>query len=409
MKLLLWALGLALLAALAAVALQGSQGTIVALVPPYRVDLSVNLVVLVGVLLLWIAYRLGRALQRLSDFPERVRAYRERRAEIGAQRGLREALRALLEGRFARAERAARSARSTPSIAGLAALIGARAAHRMQEFERREQWLDRASAYPELSTARLVSAAEMWAEQRQNARALAAIEEMHAAGARHIHAMRIALAAHLQAGHWDDAIRIIRALDKHRGLRAAASNSFKLVAYRGLLREAAADPATLERQWTAIAEADRLLPELSLEAARLFNSLGQGQLAARALEAALQERWDERLLDEYGRCKVDNPRLALERAEGWLRQHARSAALLRCLGRICLREQLWGKARAYLDESHRLAPDPESALALAELAEAIGEGEAAAGRFREAAIGLARRANAVPRSGIRSIARESSL
>ncbi len=148
MKTLLWALGLATLAALIAVGLQGNAGSIVALVPPWRVDVSLNFFLLATLALLWLAYRAGRIFQRLSDFPERVRAYRERRSELSALRGLREGLKALFEGRFARAERAARRAQEVAPVAGLAALVGARAAHRMQEYERREQWLARAEQDP---------------------------------------------------------------------------------------------------------------------------------------------------------------------------------------------------------------------------------------------------------------------
>src|SRR5450631_1034497 len=252
MKTLLWALTLAVVAAAIAIGLQASQGSVVALAPPFRVDISLNFFLLLLVISLWLVYRLGRLIQRLKDFPERVRTYRERRSEMGAQRGLREALRALFEGRFARAERAAERAQAVPAVAALAALIGARAAHRMQEYQRREQWLERAEPDPELTTARLVLSAEMWSEQRDNARALQVIEQLHETGARHIHAMRIALVAHLQSNHWHEAIRIVRALDKHRGLAAPASRAYKVMAYRGLLRDCADDPRALERIWNSV-------------------------------------------------------------------------------------------------------------------------------------------------------------
>lgn len=82
---------------------------------------------------------------------------------------------------------------------------------------------------------------------------------------------------------------------------------------------------------------------------------------------------------------------ALAQVEDWAEQHGRSAAALRCLGRICLRARLWGKARAYLEESQRLGADADTALALGELAEAVGDEPAAARHFREAARGLATR------------------
>jgi HemY protein len=409
MRTLLWALGLAFLAALIAIGLQYSQGSVVALAPPWRVDLSLNFFLLLLALALWLAYRAGRLAQRVRDFPERVRAYRERRSELGALRGLREALKALFEGRFARAERAAQRAQSVPPVAALAALVAARAAHRMQEYERREQWLERAEADPELATARLVLSADMWSEQRESARSLQVIEQLHETGARHIHAMRIALVAHLQSNHWHEAIRIVRALDKHRGLPAPASTAYKALAYRGLLRENADDPAALVRLWNAVPGTDRVVPELALEAARCFNDLGRGAEAAGVLEPALKEHWSDRLLDEYARCAQSNVGAALSLVEEGIAAHGRTAAALRCLGRICLRAQLWGKARSYLDESWRLQATAATALALAELAEGVGDAALAARWFREAALGADRREAALPDSRSRWFRREPTL
>jgi HemY protein len=395
MKTLLWALTLAVVAAAIAIGLQASQGSVVALAPPFRVDISLNFFLLLLVISLWLVYRLGRLIQRLKDFPERVRTYRERRSEMGAQRGLREALRALFEGRFARAERAAERAQAVPAVAALAALIGARAAHRMQEYQRREQWLERAEPDPELTTARLVLSAEMWSEQRDNARALQVIEQLHETGARHIHAMRIALVAHLQSNHWHEAIRIVRALDKHRGLAAPASRAYKVMAYRGLLRDCADDPRALERIWNSVPAADRAAPELALEAAQCLGRLGRHETAQRALAHALEEGWNERLLEEFGLWADANVTAALGQVEAWMQARGRNAAALRCMGRICLRARLWGKARAYLEESQRLEPNADTLLAMAELAELSGDATQAAQHYRDAAIGLAAR-NAGP-------------
>ena len=409
MKSLIGLVLLALLAVLSAMLLKESVGTVVFLVPPTRVDLSVGFFLLIVLIVLWLTFWLGRVLQRLAAFPERVRIYRERRTELGAHRALYEALRALLEGRFVRAERSAQDAQAAPPVAGMAALIGARAAHRMQEFDRRDRWLEQAESDPDLATARRVVSAELWAEQREPARALRAIEALQSSGARHLHAMRIALSAHVQAKHWRDVMRTVRVLEKRRALHAEAAARVRRIAVRGLLADAADDPVLLERTWEAVDSPDRLVPEIALDAARRLNEAGRGQAAALALEAVLERQWDERLLDEYALCEVTGSRAQIERAESWLKAHPRSQPLLRCLARICLREKLWGKARAYLEESQRLGEDAQTSLALAELDEAMGDGEGAARHFRRAALGLAQRPpeEATPRPP-RTIRREAT-
>jgi len=179
---------------------------------------------------------------------------------------------------------------------------------------------------------------------------------------------------------------------------------------RGLLADAADDAGALERTWEAVESADRVVPDIALDAAERLNRSGRGQAAAQALEGALERQWDERLLDEYVRCMVPGSRATIERAEAWLKEHPRSQPLLRCLARICLREKLWGKARAYLEECQRLGEDAQTSLALAELSEAVGDAEAAARHFRHAALGLSQRLpeqEAAPRPP-RTIRREAT-
>jgi HemY protein len=388
MKALVIALAIALLAVVLALVAQFNDGNVVLLLPPHRIDLSFNFFLLLFGLLLVLVYWLARGVQRLVDFPERVRLYRQRRDEIGSQRALREALKALLEGRFARAERAARQATATGESAGLAALIGARAAHRMQQTARRDEWLESIAGDKDLTTARLVSSAEMWAESRENERSLDAVDRLQAAGSRHIHAMRIALNANLQAGRWTEVLKSVRALEKRNALNEVAADKTKRMALRELLRDKRHDPSGLEAHWNKIPAADRQRPEIALEGAHLLNRAGRPRAAAVALEAALAHHWDERLLDEYARTVVVPARERIERAEGWLKTHPQDPALLRCLGLLCLREQLWGKARSYLEESLRLRQHPATLLALARLAETTGQEAEATRLYREAALGF---------------------
>lgn len=392
-----WIVLLALAAGALALIAQAEAGNVAFLLPPWRVDLSLNLFLALLFLLLLAVWLLSRWAQTLAEFPERVRLYHARREEIGAARALRESLRFLLEGRFARAERAARTASTAQPLAGIAALIGARAAHRMQEYPRRDDWLAAAEADPELTTALLVTRAELLTEQRRNDEALAAVRELQSGRGRTIQASRIALNAHLQAGHWAEALKLVRALDKRDALHPVVARRLKQSCYRELLLERRHDPAELERTWLAIPAAERRMPAMALEAARLLNLAGRGRQAAAAIEAALTEEWDEvtapRLLDEYSRAQVFPSREQIEKVEVWLRLPPREpevrAALARCAGLLCLRDQLWGKARSYLDDSLRTQTHPATLLALGRLDEAVGDEVKAAEHYRQAALGFA--------------------
>ena len=288
----------------------------------------------------------------------------------------------------------------------------------MQEYERRDDWIARAEDDTDLETARLVTSAEMWSEQRDNDAALGAIHQLQGAGARHIHAMRIALNANLQSGRWEDALKALRALEKRKAVHPVLARRLKLAAYREQLLAQRYDPASLEGAWDAIAAADRLLPEVALEGARLLNITGRGGRAAAVIEEALRAspaEWDvtsTRLLDEYARAQAFPARGQLEQVERWLNESPRDdairAALLRTAGVLCLREQLWGKAGSYLNESLQIAKQPATLLALARLAEALGDEAQAAQHYREAAIRYSQPASAAI-EGLRPILREQTF
>lgn len=404
------ALLLALLAAITALFLKINVGNVALFVPPYRIDVSVNLALLVLVLVLSAVYWAARVVQKMADFPEQVRLYRARREEIGANRALIESVKNFFEGRFARAEKSARAAQSSSATAGIAALVGARAAHRMQEYSRRDEWLDLAGLDADIETARLVVSAEMLTEQRENDAALSAINRLQGEGRRHIHAMRIALSANLQSGRWDEALKAVRLLEKRNALHPVLSRRLKYTIYRELFAAQSTDATALEAMWRSVPEAERQSPEIALEAARLFNESDAelGRLAAEAIEAALQQSpaaWDDTslpLLDEYARAQVVSPRDQLERVEVWLKAAPPTgptrAGLLRAAGLICLRQQLWGKSKAYLLESLAADRDASTLLALARLADAIDDKREATSYFKEAAVAFEMAATSIPDS-----------
>ncbi len=377
------AVGLALVAQL-------DSGNVVLFYPPYRIDLSLNLFALIAVLSFGFFYVLLRLARKTYEMPQRVADYRLRQLEKRSNRALRGALQAYFEGRFGQAERHAEEAQDLPEVAGLAALIGARAAHRMTENLRRDAWLRRADGADGLRAARLMTEAECLVDARDSARALAVVGQFHAAGARHIQSLRLALKANQYAGKWDEVLRLLRMLNKRDALHPAAVREIKVLAYRYLLDARSGDGYALIAFWQEVPAGDRRVPEIALSAARAFNGAQLGYQARTIIESALGHTWDARLVEEYGRCVEESGAAQIERAENWLAVHPRDAHLEYTLGVLCIRAGLWGKAQSYLDEA--LVDDQGGALAgrielaLAGLFETLGEAPRAAEHYRRAAL-----------------------
>ena len=377
-----------------AVGARFNPGNVVFFYPPYRIDLSLNFFIALSVLLFALLFAVLNAIRSTQQMPQRVASYRREKREREGNRALRDALKALFEGRFGQAEKAAIRAADLPENAGLSALIAARAAHRIGQPERRDAWLAKAQEDPALKTARLIMAIELAIDSRQPENALAAAKELNAMGARHIHALRLALKANQRVRNWPEVLSLVRQLDKHNALHPVLSHRLRELAYEDLLSNPAHDAESIRRVWADVPVEDRVRPLVAMRAAKTFNAKGLHDEARAVVEKALAEEWDERLVRAYGNSAAAEGSPALlaqiERCEGWALKYPSDAELALTLGALCLRQKLWGKAQRHLEQALSGANDAatvrDAHLKLAQLHEALNQQEQAAAHYRQCAL-----------------------
>lgn len=395
MRFFLWILMLFAAAIGIAVLTRFNQGNVVLFYPPYRVDVSLNFFILVLVAAFMLLLTIVNAVRATMALPRRVAEYRATRQVRESGRALQDALRSYLEGRFGRAEKSATRAAESPEFAGLAALIGARAAQRVQQPARRDQWLAAAAQDSSVRTARLMSTVELLSEDNKEAdEALAALHELNANGIRHAQALRLALKVNQNTRNWPEVLRLVRLLDKHEALHPTLSRRLRDLAYEALLPKADDDIEALRKLWSTVPTADRLSPSVAMLAANAFVKAGRPQDAADILEQSLAQQWDVRLLWAYRQCAAPEGSAALlaqiEQAEHWLRERPNDAELSLLLGALCLRQKLWGKAQRHLEQAllgaTETATRQEAHLRLAQMFEALDQPETAANHYRECAL-----------------------
>ncbi len=380
-------------AVIVALSARFNPGNVVLFYPPYRVDMSLNLFIVALLVVFALLGLLFYTINITKQMPERVAAYRRSKAEREGNKALRDALKAFFEGRFGHAEKAAMRASELPDNEALAALIGARAAHHMSQFERRDAWLAGVEGDQPYKVARLVSTAELMVDAHQSEQALGAVKELNANGTRHIHVLRFALKANQQAKQWSEVLRLVKALDKHRSLHPALSMRLRELAYSDLLSDHAQDAESMRRLWYSIPQEDRLRPFVAALAARAMIHLGMQDDARTLLEKALQEEWDDRLIIAYREAAAKEGSAALlnqiERCESWSVLHPTDPELALTMGVLCLHQKLWGKAERNLEQVLIYATSTsclrEANLKLAQLNEQLGMQEKAASYYRDCA------------------------
>jgi HemY protein len=386
MRFAIWSVVLAAVAVGIALIARQSDGYVVIVAAPYRMELSLNLLVVL-VFAGYIAFHVvARLVATLIAIPARVRAYRAERARSRTRQALNDALLAFFQGRYASAEKAAATAMEGEESKAVAAIIAARSAHELGRFAEREQFLDQArGAAPEVDQARLTTLADLLLSQGRHEEALAVLKDLAGRDARNIRLLSMRLAAETALRRWDEMLATTATLAKLGGLSEAQATASRRAAHLGNLNRKAQDAAALTAYWKQLPSELRVDGAIAATAARYHLALGGTAEAQAIVEAALEAAWDAALVALYADCAGTSALPLIERAEKWLRAHARDPALLLTLGKLCMHRELWGKAQSYIEASLALEPTHEGHMTLAALMEKLGKPHEADRHFRRSA------------------------
>jgi HemY protein len=386
MRFAIWSVILAAVAVGIALFASHSPGYVVIVAPPHRIELSLNLLLFLVVAGYFAFYFIARLVATLLGIPARVRAYRAERTRSRLRQALNDALLAFFQGRYASAERSAAAALVGEETKGVAAIIAARSAHELGRFSEREQFLDQAKgAAPEVDQARLTTLADLLVSQGRHAEALAVLKDLSARDSRNLRLLRLKLQAEQALRNWDEVLDTTAALAKLGGIGPAEAATVRRAAHLGNLNRKAQDAQALAAYWKLLPAEMRTDPAVASTAARYHLALGGNAEAQAIIEQALERDWNPGLIALYGDAAGVDALPQIERAEGWLRQHARDPALLLALGKLCMRQELWGKAQSYIEASLAMEPTHDGHMTLAALMERIGKPQEAVQHFRRSA------------------------
>ena len=423
MRTVLWLAALFGIAVASALFASNNQGTVTVYWPPHRVDMSINLVLLLLAGVFLVLHLALRALAVLFSIPQLARRWRLLQKERAIQTQLLDALSNFIGGRFVRARKGAeqvvlleKSVASSGEQLGyaqrlrtIAHLLVAESAHSLQDSAVRDEHfqlaLDSASGRGAQDTRDgLLLRAARWALNDRDANAaLQWLDQLPQGVARRTLALRLRFKAARLAGHSKVALETARLLSKHKAFSGETGKSIA----QGLAIECVRtshDPAQLQNAWGALDAADRLLPEVAIEAAQRLLALGGDAELARqwllpvwdamvqgqsVFSAELRVHLIRVLSQTFGPDAPAPDNTWLARIESAQMSNPRDALLQYLAGVVCMRIGLWGKAQQMIKQSMALLQDPQLKrdgwLAIATLAEQRQDVDGANLAYREAA------------------------
>jgi len=428
MRAALWLLSLFALAAAGAWLAGNNQGTVTLFLSPYRIDLSLNLVVLILVSVVLLVVVAQQALAALFALPKQAQRWRLQQKERAAHAALLDAISHFMAGRFLRARKSAQTALEKEdlmqasgltldhavSLRTVAHVMVAESAHALQDKTLRQHHLAQAAAQAQMAPVAerqaltegvQLRAARWLLDDRDAESSLERLKELPPAVGRRMVAMRLLLKASRLAGQTAQALDTAVLLAKHRAFTPMAAESL----VRGLILEwlmQVRDADGVQKLWQKLSPAQRKMPDVAAEAALRYMALGGAAATARLwleplwgpLQTGASAQWSPlqmlRVVQALERSQAEpqapDARQGLARVEGLQQAQPRDPRLQYLAGMVCLRQRLWGKAQALLSQAAQGLKDPElqrgTWRALAELAEQREDAVAAVQAWKRAAL-----------------------
>lgn len=387
MRALIWLVALFAIAAGLAVAARYNDGYVLIVANPWRVELSLNFLVVLLVAGFALLYLMSRLVAKTLAMPAQVAAFHARKRHEKAIDALVNATRLQIEGRHGQALKRAQVAYDSGASPGLTALLAARAAGALRDEPRKNLWLDRAREHDAgFRTARLMTEAEIALQARHFDEASDRLDMLRASGQRHIAALRLSLRVAQARGESDEMLRLVRQLEKHRALSAEEALPIKRRANLANLQALGDERVALAKYWIGLPDDEQGDRRVAQAAARALAAADDPGAAQKLLERWLDTQWDSAMAELYGECGGGDLLARIARAETWLKRQPRDARLLLMLGRLCVQNELWGKAQSYLEAALSVEPLHAAHVELARLHERLGREAEAQRHYRDAAL-----------------------
>jgi HemY protein len=427
MRAALWLISLFAVAVASALLASNNVGTVSIFWTPYRLDVSLNLVLLGLVLILLTLHWAQRALTALFELPRQAKRWRMLQKERAAHVALLDGMAQFMEGRFLRARKSAESVlvreksladsgevlEHASALRSVAHILAAESAHALQDKAARQLHLDFALKEPASGSASLrqslvegamLRAARWSLDDRDAAESLLWLDRLPQGVSRRTLAMRLRLKAARLAGEPSQALDTALLLIKHRAFTSEAAASM----VRSLVFELIAkthELGQMQRLWARLGDAQRQSPDLAIQAAQHWLFLKGDPMVARSW---LKPIWSRMLQEPLKISQAQELKLIQcldssftgkdsQDEKDWLmsietsqKANPRSALLQFLAGRLCQKRQLWGKAQVLLSQAAPSLQDPlvrrQAWRALAELAEQREDLPAALQALKKAAM-----------------------
>ncbi|MCF8006009.1 MAG: heme biosynthesis protein HemY [Methylovulum sp.] len=242
-------------------------------------------------------------------------------------------------------------------------LTAARAAQSRGAFDKRDEYLKKASDQsPASGVAIGLTQAELHLSGNQFEQALATLTKLHSIEPTHASVLKLLHQTYQKAGDWEGIRKLLPSLHSQKVLMEAEIKLLETEAFSKLLKQAAetGEVEKIQEIWVEIPNYIRKVSGVSAIYFAAMIKAGVGYLVEDELSLALSTNWDSTLIVLYGSIHSKDAVKQLAMAERWLEIHQTDSVLLALLGKLCVHSSEYEKAEAYLSQSIHHEPSVQA-------------------------------------------------
>lgn len=387
-----------LIVSVVALEMRGQSGYILLRFAGWSIETSPSLALIVTLASLWVLQFLVYLLLRFVHSPRDLKKWNQHQQVKRSQKQLNQGLVTLAEGEWKKAEKLLIKSAAHSENPLMHYLGAASAAQQLDADERRDHYLQQ--AHQEAPRAdfviRLTQAEQMVAHQ-QFSEALELLNRLKDERPNQHKMLKLLVQALTALNRWGTLLELLPRLRKQQVFSADELLQLELQAETRLLTERCehGGHGAVVKQWNRLSKKQRHNPILFYHYVTLLLEVGSQEECETLLQKEINHQWSEQLVTLYGTFSSGQLEQQIHSAERWLEQHEASAALHLTMGRLFMRNEVWGAAQHHLERSIELEP---SSAAYQELATLMKQNQdlAAALHYFEQEVALLRDEQATP-------------
>jgi HemY protein len=343
------AVALALFAAAIAPLVKSDPGLVRIHFQGWTIETSVLILALAAVVL-WLVVHFIIRMWRMPV--KAARRLKEQRAMAQLEKGLL----ALTEGDWSTAEKALEKSASSHGRTTARYLAAAQAADGQEAGDRAELYLEQADTRKrkqrflvELTRARILTTNGRYLD------AVPILEELQKRRKRHSQVLELLARCYDETGQWEPLQKILPIMQKVGVVDAVRVTELKQNSAISELKQCS-DAEALKTSWRGLPKDLQKSIEVVMVFADQAIRNSAPELTEEVLRTSLKREWTSSLLIPYGEPGEEDTQRRLKQCEKWLKDHPDDSWLNLALGRLCAREELWGKARHHMIRSLEIEP-----------------------------------------------------